>query len=268
VIEQLLTATVQADEAFDDLAPAPLIPEEERALGRSVAKRRREFATVRACARRALGRLGIAPVPIVPGERGAPQWPAGVVGSMTHCEGYRAAAVALATDIVTIGVDAEPHEPLPDGVLHAISRPVERLRLAALTADRLTTDPLTTDPLTADALTGGAVTAGAVTAGAVTAGAVTAGAPGPCWDRLLFCVKEAVYKAWFPLTHRWLGFEDVDVTIHRAGTFDARLLVPGPIVDGTQLRGFTGRWLATDGLAIASIVLARQPADRTVSSRG
>ena len=31
-----------------------------------------------------------------------------------------------------------------------------------------------------------------------------------CWDRLLFSAKEAVYKAWFPLAGRWLGFEDAD----------------------------------------------------------
>ena len=45
-----------------------------------------------------------------------------------------------------------------------------------------------------------------------------------CWDRLLFSAKESVYKAWFPLTGRWLGFEDADVTITPDGTFTARLL--------------------------------------------
>jgi 4'-phosphopantetheinyl transferase EntD len=29
-------------------------------------------------------------------------------------------------------------------------------------------------------------------------------APGPRWDLLLFSAKESVYKAWFPLTGRWL----------------------------------------------------------------
>jgi 4'-phosphopantetheinyl transferase EntD len=28
------------------------------------------------------------------------------------------------------------------------------------------------------------------------------------WDRLLFCAKEAVYKAWYPLTRQWLSFDD------------------------------------------------------------
>ena len=31
------------------------------------------------------------------------------------------------------------------------------------------------------------------------------------WDRILFCAKEATYKAWFPLTKRWLGFEDAHI---------------------------------------------------------
>ena len=31
------------------------------------------------------------------------------------------------------------------------------------------------------------------------------------WDHL-FCAKEATYKAWFPLTERWLGFEDAHIT--------------------------------------------------------
>ena len=51
-------------------------------------------------------------------------------------------------------------------------------------------------------------------------------APDVCWDRLLFSAKESVYKAWFPLAGRWLGFADADITINAAdGTFLVRLLV-------------------------------------------
>ena len=35
------------------------------------------------------------------------------------------------------------------------------------------------------------------------------------WDRLLFSAKEAVYKAWYPLAERWLGFEDALIAIDR-----------------------------------------------------
>lgn len=42
------------------------------------------------------------------------------------------------------------------------------------------------------------------------------------WDRVLFCAKESFYKAWRPLTGRWLGFEDVCVDIDAdAGSFEA-----------------------------------------------
>jgi enterobactin synthetase component D / holo-[acyl-carrier protein] synthase len=139
-----------------------------------------------------------------------------VVGSITHCAGFRAAAVAGDRDVMTIGLDAEPHDRLPDGVLEAVSSAGERQRLAALGV----------------------------------------AAPDICWDRLLFSAKESVYKAWFPLTHRWLGFEQAAVSIDPANRrFTARLLVAGPIVNGVQLTGFHGRWVISNGLIATAIVL-------------
>jgi len=194
----------------------PLFPEEEAALGLAVEKRRREFTTVRACARQALARLGLPEVGIPTGEQGEPLWPAGVVGSLTHCDGYRACALAQAGDLLTIGIDAEPNAPLPSGLLPDIARPEEIPELLELA--RL--------------------------------------APETHWDRLLFSAKESVYKAWFPLAKRWLGFEDATLAIDpNAGTFSARLLVPGPLVDGRQLTGFTGRWAARDGLVATAIAV-------------
>jgi 4'-phosphopantetheinyl transferase EntD len=213
VIEEILPADVRVAEAFDDLGPAPLFAEEQAQLGGAVDKRRAEFATVRACARRALGELGLPPVALPRGERGEPRWPDGIVGSMTHCRGYRAAAVAWAAKVATIGIDAEPALPLPGRVLGMVTLPPEREMLARL----------------ADA------------------------APAVCWDRLLFCAKEAVYKAWFPLAKRWLGFEDAVIDLDVDGTFGARLLVPGPRVGAGEVGGFAGRWLARDGLLITAI---------------
>ena len=80
-----------------------------------------------------------------------------------------------------------------------------------------------------------------------------------CWDRVLFCAKETVYKAWFPLTHRWLGFEQARITVdprmtgHTDGTFSAWLLVTGPVIAGEQLTRFDGRWMVSDGLVITTI---------------
>jgi enterobactin synthetase component D / holo-[acyl-carrier protein] synthase len=219
VIEEILPPEVAAAECLTDLLDAPLFPAEEALLARAVDKRRREFTTVRACARRALADIGVAPAPILPGERGAPQWPAGVVGSMTHCAGYRAAVVARAGQIESVGVDAEPDEPLPDGVLELIADADERAWVADLLARR----------------------------------------PGVSWDRLLFCAKEAVYKTWFPLTARWLDFSEAHVNVDPgAGTFAARLLITGTTADGRELTGFAGRWRAAGGLVLTAIATPRQ----------
>jgi 4'-phosphopantetheinyl transferase EntD len=218
VIEDLVPPEVVVEEMFADPPEVTLFPEEEAVIAKAGAKRRREFTTARACARAALARIGMPPVPIVPGARGAPQWPSGVVGSITHCDGYRACAVARDRDIVTIGLDAEPHGRLPDGVLEAVTSKAERIRLAEITEAR----------------------------------------PDVYWDRILFCAKESVYKAWFPLTHRWLGFSDAAVDFGAVNrSFSARLLVAGPVVNGQALTEFEGRWQVSDGLIVTAIVIPR-----------
>jgi 4'-phosphopantetheinyl transferase EntD len=85
---------VACAESFVDPPEAVLFPEEEAVIARAVPKRRQEFTTARHCARTALATLGAPPAPILPGEMGAPTWPPGYVGTMTHCAGYRAAAIA------------------------------------------------------------------------------------------------------------------------------------------------------------------------------
>src|SRR5258708_36276243 len=125
MINTILPATARSAEAFPDRADETPFPEEMAMVANAVDKRRREFATGRACAREALRELGIAPGPILAGERGMPRWPPGVVGSITHCAGYRAAAVAGSGDLMAIGIDAEPDAPLPDGVLDVVALPAE-----------------------------------------------------------------------------------------------------------------------------------------------
>jgi len=80
------------------------------------------------------------------------------------------------------------------------------------------------------------------------------------WDRILFCAKEATYKAWFPLTHRWLGFEDAHITFGvgdsgTAGLFESRILIDPAAESGPPLQTLSGRWSVRDGLALTAIVL-------------
>jgi 4'-phosphopantetheinyl transferase EntD len=82
------------------------------------------------------------------------------------------------------------------------------------------------------------------------------------WDRLLFCAKETVYKVWFPIAHRWLGFDDAVLSIDPAGrTFDARLLTPWPAGGARFPQLLQGRWLVRDGLVLAAIALPASLAD-------
>jgi 4'-phosphopantetheinyl transferase EntD len=90
----------------------------------------------------------------------------------------------------SLGIDAERHAPLPNGVLEAIAREDETPVIAKLSAD----------------------------------------VPDVHWDRLLFSAKESIYKAWYPLARSWLGFEDAALSFDvDAQTFDAVLHRPGPL---------------------------------------
>lgn len=218
MIERMLPPAVVAVEALRDDEPTLLLGEEQAVMARAVARRRREFAAGRVCARRALARLGIAPLPLLPGPRGDPQWPLGIVGSITHCDGYCACAVARRADLAALGIDAERHRPLPTGLVHEIAVAEELAMVRRLTTRR----------------------------------------PEVAWDRLLFSAKEAVYKAWSPSAGGYLDFTDARVDIDPGhGTFSARVL-DGASATCRPVARYAGRWLVVQGLILtAATVEAR-----------
>ncbi|MGW4856400.1 4'-phosphopantetheinyl transferase family protein, partial [Streptomyces sp. NPDC004288] len=149
------------------------------------------------------------------------------------------AAVAPAGRLLALGIDAEPHAPLPPGVRGAVAFGPEEawLRTAA------------------------------------------GGRPDLAWDRLLFSAKESVYKAWSGYGGAWLGFEDAEVSwwpgtdtagrLRAAGRFRARLLVdpppPTPVGPHPFPRVLDGRWLAREGLLLTAVAVPRPvpPPQRT-----
>ncbi|HEY3016563.1 MAG TPA: 4'-phosphopantetheinyl transferase superfamily protein [Nocardioides sp.] len=134
MIGEILPTSVCWSHSFADRVDAVPFPEELAAVAGAVPERRAEFATVRACAREALAELGVEPAPVLPDENRAPRWPAGVVGAMTHCQGYRAAAVARADVVLTLGIDAEPNAALPPDVIDLVARPEDLTGLPELPA--------------------------------------------------------------------------------------------------------------------------------------
>lgn len=202
-------------EAFGDEQPGELFAEEVTPVRHAMARRRREFALGRTCARRALARLGFDAVPIPAGPKREPIWPEGSVGSITHCRGYCAAAVGLTETYMAIGIDAEPNMALLPGLLDKIALPGERDHVRQL-------------------------------------------GPRVAWDRLLFCIKESVYKVWYPITALWLAFEQVRVDIDAdSGTFGVTLLVDGSMVAVAALQAARGRFAATDDLLFSLLTLPR-----------
>jgi 4'-phosphopantetheinyl transferase EntD len=218
VIERLLPPCAATAEAFTDLPGEAPFPGEADLIANAVEVRRREFITARRCARQALAALGQPTVAIRPGPGRAPTWPAGVIGSITHCAGYRAAAVAPRADLAGIGIDAEPHSALPDGVAALVTADGEPAMLRDLAA----------------------------------------AAPAVHWDRVLFSAKEAVYKAWYPLTGRWLDFDAARVSLDpAAASFHARILVDGARADGgPELADLHGRYLIANDLVLTAVSVA------------
>lgn len=100
-------------------------PEELAAVAAAVPSRQQEFARGRACARHALALLGCQIVTIPVGPRRAPRWPEGVVGSITHCEGFVAAVVCLASQMRSIGFDAEPARCLESDIVALVCTDAE-----------------------------------------------------------------------------------------------------------------------------------------------
>ncbi len=216
MLAAILPGGVVSRECFGEPRLGRLLPEEESAVVHAVATRRREYAAVRGLARLCLDRLGLPPTPILPGPGGAPVWPAGVRGSMTHCQGYAGTALGPADRLLAIGIDAEPDEPLPSGVLDLIAVPAEQDDLARCPA----------------------------------------GSGAPHWDRLLFSAKEAVFKALFPLTGEWLEPTETVVRLDPAsGTFTVEPPPGRVLVGGRPVPLGPGRWTRDRGILQTAFVV-------------
>jgi len=194
-----------------------IFPEEFAQVAGASDSRKREYLAVRAHARTAMVELGLPAAPILRGPAGAPIWPVGIVGSMTHCRGYQGAALASKHAVATIGIDAEVHRPLPNGVLNLISSDQERSHLRLLGRQR----------------------------------------PEVAWDCVLFSAKEAVYKAWFPVMRTWLDFLDVSIRFNSdVNTFEVAFIREPLAVGEHTLPILRGTFGVLSGYALTAIAVA------------
>lgn len=160
---------------------APLYAEEAPAIRAACQSRALEFRATRTCARRALADLGALGSAIPMGPSRQPLWPDGFVGSITHTQGFRAAAVAAASSVGSLGIDAEVNRSLPIGVGKSVLSLSESEMASRLRARHTSIS----------------------------------------WDTIVFSAKESVFKLWYPLTLRWLDFTDVGVLVEPSGRLHA-----------------------------------------------
>ncbi|MCX7280224.1 MAG: 4'-phosphopantetheinyl transferase superfamily protein [Alphaproteobacteria bacterium] len=107
MIAALLPPGLSGAELRDTGQKLDLHPGEEHHVARAAEKRRRDFSLGRSCARAALAPLGHGEAAISMGADGAPQWPSGILGSITHTSRYAAAVAGEANFFLGVGVDAE-----------------------------------------------------------------------------------------------------------------------------------------------------------------
>lgn len=196
----------------------PIHPDEFIYIAQAVVQRRREFALGRFCARKALQDLGFPSQAIPRNQDRSPQWPEGVVGSITHVAGYAAAATGFADQVAALGIDAERIGQISEPLEHLIFDQEERTWLASRSR-----------------------------------GARSALAT------VMFSAKEAYYKAWYPITERFLAFHEVRILIGKSDfvAFQPALGPPDALTGGVM-----GKFTVCQDLVVTCICLIDKGSER------
>lgn len=162
--------------------PPDLPADEAHSIARAVPRRRLEFANGRVCARRAMAALGHAPVSLPTRPDRVPDWPHGLVGSITHTRDWVATAVARRDQgFAAIGIDIEPTTALSPDLWASVCGSGELEKSAAI-----------------------------------------CDVPPGLAAHIIFCMKEAAFKCQYGLSRAMLEFEDFVIDVDaEAGTFAA-----------------------------------------------
>lgn len=196
----------------------PLSTAEREYIATASLERRRDFSTGRKCAVAALEQLGVHVLSIGRNEDRQPDWPPGVVGSITHCEDLCAAAVSQTYSTRFLGIDAEPNKALSDGLLERIASPDEMREIQSAPNDSVRHHFA---------------------------------------DCTLFSIKESVFKALYPIVGVYFGFEEVDVRLD-LGPGRCRLLLSPLLRDATGLASVEGRFVNTRSHTLTAVHIGYQ----------
>ncbi len=182
-----------------------------------------EFLAGRLCARAALAELcgGAMDISLPIGDSGAPVWPRGFIGSISHAAGLVSAVVAPAARARGIGFDIEAITPESTA--------------------RTILDDLATVEETTLAQDGHSEIAPGVTA--------------------LFSLKEAVFKCLYPIVRTYFDFRDVTVESLDLKSGRARVRLVSPVLTGQLGEiVLDGRVAVSGGIIFAGVLLPNEPA--------
>lgn len=98
-----------------------LTKSEAALIAKSVVSVRRASGSARIVARALLSQLGSPATEIPRRASGAPDWPAGFVGSIAHDSEVAVVAAAPASELASVGIDVEPAQPLPPELLDLVA---------------------------------------------------------------------------------------------------------------------------------------------------
>jgi len=210
-LASLFNSVVAAREYHGVASVDALYAEEAALVAKAVPSRQAAFAAGRLCARSALQAIAAVPSPVLWDDARAPVWPQGVVGSITHTEGFCGAVVAGREEYDGIGIDAERRESVHEEIWEQVLTAAERTRLLACH-----------DLERREAAT------------------------------IIFCAKEAFYKAQYQVTGSWLGFENADVRLEN-GEFTIELMIDMGTFERAQR--FMGKYTVLPGIVVTGIAL-------------
>lgn len=154
---------------------AELVREEETIIRNAVAKRRREFTAGRTCARNILKQLGLGEnLTIGKDQHGAPIWPEGIAGSISHTDGVCIVSICRQEPALSsLGVDVEQDTRLEPALMKLVCDEGER---------KLCCGSRSNDPYRL--------------------------------AKVIFSAKESVYKCLYPVTGSVLDFQDVHIRLN------------------------------------------------------
>jgi 4'-phosphopantetheinyl transferase EntD len=180
-------------------------------------KRVAELAAGRQCARAALAEFGLTGVAVTRNGDRSPVWPAGFTGSITHTQGYCAAAVAPRGQFAALGLDAEIVGRVTPELWAYLFTPAEATLLEALPIRRR----------------------------AAVATLIFSA------KEAFYKCQYALTAAWLDFDEVTLEIDDLDAT---AGAFTVRPLraLGSPLLAGRALRG---RFCFADGLVVTGIAI-------------